>query len=608
MPDGNDYEFESDRDATKAMAAWKSQFRKNEKQATDWSSLSKEAANPFSRFLIGMSSPIRGAMELIPGDIGNRAAEGNRLISETVEKGKSQQSDIGRYTGNVSEFVGNVVSPPFVLAAKMLPAAKTIPQLMRQGGMIGGLAGLTAPTGESVSKNPEGKVIPGIGGAITGGIATPVVGKAVQGISNIASSAISGKSVEKGAAKLAVKASGKRAQDVVNQLKTGPVEGTAAETALPAKSSEFSSLIDIVKDFKGSEFGDISREAAKSRLDKLRAVAPDLAKAIERRKRISDKYYKKADKAVVAIDDEIKSLFDRMPPETMAKAERIARMRNKPFVIGEYVPAKEVPTGIFDSSGRMITIMQPAKYPKITGESLHYIKEGLSDIANAKDAATGIGRNEQRAAREVIDEFVGAVEKRIPSYRTARRLYAKLSEPVNQSNTIQEMASILEKPGGGERTTAFMNVLGRGENALLKKTTGYARYEVGDLKKVLTPAQYSVVKSIENDLKSGVELSDREIEGMKSALRAIRASEGREVHAPRVLNQKVAIFNDLLNRLEGIGGERTQKKLAELAMPGNQRKLAELMQKQIDKPQGRLSDITKYQGGVIQQAISGASQ
>ncbi|MFK5283210.1 hypothetical protein ACI3PL_26925, partial [Lacticaseibacillus paracasei] len=82
----------------------------------------------------------------------------------------------------------------------------------------------------------------------------------------------------------------------------------------------------------------------------------------------------------------------------------------------------------------------------------------------------------------------------------------------------------------------FLNSLGRGENALLKRSTGYARYESGDLQKVLNPQQMAVVDAIAKDLNSGIELSARDVEGMREALNAIRASENKEIRVPNLVN------------------------------------------------------------------------
>ena len=575
---------------------------------SNWYDPDRLAANPLIRFATGAASPVLGAMEIIPGDIGDYFAKNNKTMSDLVKQGKEKQSDVTNVVGNLAEFGGSVLSPVSLGLGKFLPAATTVGGLMKQGAVIGGISGLTSPTGLSGEEGAKQHVLnTGIGMA-TGGILTPAIGKTIQGISNIVAPVFSKNATDSAAGKLAVKASGKRAQDVVNALNTGSTTDTAAVTALPAKSSEFSALMNFVKGNKGSEYGNLSRAQEEARLAALKAISPDLAAAEARRTKLSGKYYDKAAKTIVNIDSELANLFGRMPPGTMEAAAKIAKMDNRPFVIGQAIPAHQVPSGVLDASGKMIMKDVPAQSAKITGESLHYIKRGLSDIANATDPAKGVGRDSQAAARGVLSDFITTFENKIPAYGVGRRLYAKLSGPVNQATVIKEMGSILEKPGGGERVAAFLNSLGRGENALLKRSTGYARYESGDLQKVLTPQQMAVVDAIAKDLKSGIELSARDVEGMRGALNAIRASANKEIRAPNLVNYKISMINSLLNRLEGAGGKRVETRLAELGMPGNQRKLAELMQARINNPQGMLGDISRYQGGAIQGMITGAQK
>jgi hypothetical protein len=579
-----------------------------EQDKSNWYDPDRLAANPLIRFATGAASPVLGAMEMIPGVIGDYFAKNNKTMSELVKQGKEKQSDATNAVGDLAEFGGTVLSPAFLKLGKLLPSAKTAGGLMKQGTVIGGIAGLTSPTGISGEEGAQQHVLnTGIGMA-TGGLLTPVIGSVAQGLGNIVAPIISKRATDSSAGKLAVKAAGKRAQDVVNALNTGSTNDIAAVTALPAKSSEFSALMDLMKGNKGSEYGNLSRAQEEARLAALKAISPDLAAAEARRTALSGKYYDKASKTVVDIDQELANLFDRMPPGTMEAAARIAKIEGRPFIIGQSIPGGQVPSGVLDASGKMIMTDAPAQQAKITGESLHYIKRALSDIANAADPAKGIGRDSQAAAREVLSDFINAFEERVPAYRIARKLYSELSKPVNQANVIKEMASILEKPGGGERVNAFLNVLGRGENALLKRSTGYPRYESGDLSKVLSPQQMAVVNAIANDLKSGMELSARNQEGMHGALDAIRASENKEIRAPNLVNYKVSLINNLLNRLEGVGGKRIETRLAELGMPGNQLRLAELMQAGINRPQGMLGDITRNQGGVIQGMLMGAQQ
>ena len=147
---------------------------------------------------------------------------------------------------------------------------------------------------------------------------------------------------------------------------------------------------------------------------------------------------------------------------------------------------------------------------------------------------------------------------------------------------------------------------------MLKKATGFARFQEGDLQKVLTPQQFQTVSDIASKLENNALLSKREVEGMKGALRAIRASENKDVRAPSLISYKITILNTLLNRLEGIGGEKVQARLADLMLPGNSAKLRALMEANAARPQGMFGDLMRYQAApaslVYQGLLTGEQQ
>lgn len=250
----------------------------------------------------------------------------------------------------------------------------------------------------------------------------------------------------------------------------------------------------------------VSAQQEAGRMAALQGVKPDLAQSVANRSAVSDPLYRQADQTVVTLDQPFMQLFDRMPKGTVERAADIARMEGKAFQMGNYVPAQQVASSVLDSAGNPIMTNVPAQYPKITGESLHYLKRALSDISNAKDPALGIGRDAQAAARGVLNDFMTQFESKVPVYGQARTSFAKASEPVNQSKVIQAMQDVLSGQGGAERVTPFMNVLGRGEQAMLKRTTGFPRYEAGDLPNVLTgPGQMDAVNRVASELTRDLE-------------------------------------------------------------------------------------------------------
>lgn len=294
----------------------------------------------------------------------------------------------------------------------------------------------------------------------------------------------------------------------------------------------------------------------------IQKVTPDLADSIKLRDQISRPFYQAADKAVVKIDDELKTIFDRMPADTLKKAAEIAKMEGRPFIMGVRKPAGAEPTGLLDAAGNPIMKPTAAEIPEITGESMHFIKRALSDIANASPSQQGIGRDTQAAAKGVLNDFITSFETRVPAYGEARKLFSEASGPVNQAKVLDAMLKVLEQPGGGERVMPFLNALGRGETALLKKSTGFPRYETGDLSKVLTPEQMKSVDDAVSQMTRDIRISDQAATG-RDALRDVLADNMKMLRLPSLINFKVAATNAMLDTIERKVGRKVMDTLTE---------------------------------------------
>lgn len=333
---------------------------------------------------------------------------------------------------------------------------------------------------------------------------------------------------------------------VRSALQSAPQGATAAQAAANVYAPEFQALATAMAGNQPSYYGAVSRAEEAARRAQLAAATPDIAAAEAARKAATTPLYGAAEKAVVTLDQPLMDLFERMPKGTLEKAAEIARMEGRPFQIGQYVPAHTAPTGMVNAAGQPITRQVPAQFPQMTGESLHYVKRALSDISNASPI-TGITQDMQRAAQGVLRDFLPQVEAKIPAYGQARQTYATMSEPINQARVLEEMQSVLQKPGGGERAVPFMNVLGRGEQAMLKRSTGTPRYEqIGD---VLTPPQMSVVRDVEAQLNRQTAMAKQAQQGEEAANLIIKANTSN-LRLPNFMNVKTHIANETLRLLQ----------------------------------------------------------
>jgi len=301
-----------------------------------------------------------------------------------------------------------------------------------------------------------------------------------------------------------------------------------------------------------------------ARQSTIRGVTPDLQEAINARRAASQPLYAAADRAVVPLDAELGSLISRMPDGALAAAANIAKMEGRPFVLGKTTPAKMVETGVLDAAGKPVMREVAGETAEITGESLHYLKRALSDIAYGSPI-TQAGRDTQLAARTLLGEYTKAFETKVPDYGLARQMFSDLSAPVNQAQVLREMASVLEKPGGGERVGPFLNILGRGEQAMLKRAGGRGAPRFESLSEVLTPEQLAKVKEVAKQLETEAAIGVQISPGQQRASDLIK-DELANHRIPNPLNSLVTVANRMLETLGAKVGDKTIQKLADAAL------------------------------------------
>lgn len=297
----------------------------------------------------------------------------------------------------------------------------------------------------------------------------------------------------------------------------------------------------------------LADEAA--RMSTIKEVTPDLSAAITTRRDAAKPFYEAADKAIVPLDKDVSAVLARMPEGTLAAAANIAKMEGRPFVMGKAVAEQKVPNAL----GTIDII--PAKTPELTGESMHYIKRALSDLAYGPTASTGAGRDTQMAARTLLDDYTKVFEAKVPDYAKARSVFSDLSAPVNQAQVLKEMASVLEKPGGGERIGPFLNVLGRGETAMLKRAGGKGAPRYESLSEVLTPEQLQAVRGVADQLATDASVGKQISAGQQLATKLLK-DELPNYRLPNIFNVIATTANKMLDVLGLKVGEKTIREIS----------------------------------------------
>jgi hypothetical protein len=475
--------------------------------------------------------------------------------------------------GVVGAGAGTVASPSVVInpvtgavAGSALGYA-TAKELLNKADVALGLA--PQETGMQAMKRSTGNIAEGAAYEVAGGVAGKVVNKLVD-----AGTAVMGKVADINqlpkqlAAKIARKsfetpanvAAGRNAlqeaikagDDVTAQqaLAQGKVVAPGAQAVIQKTISKTSPGVQQAKE--------LADEAA--RMSTIKEITPDLDAAVKLRKVASKPLYEAADKAIVPIDNDVAAVLARMPEGTLASAANIAKMEGRPFIMGKTTAPTMQPTGVLDAAGNPVMREIPGNTAELTGESMHYIRRALSDIAYGSPA-TGVGRDAQMAARSLLDDYLKVFESKVPEYGQARAIFSDLSVPVNQAQVLKEMASVLEKPGGGERVGPFLNVLGRGETAMLKRAGGKGapRYEA--LSEVLTPDQLKTVRAVADELAAEASIGKQISAGQELATKLLK-DELPNYRLPNIFNVIATTANKVLDTLGVKVGEKTIKELA----------------------------------------------
>lgn len=567
----------------------------------------RRATAPFRGFSSGAANVMFGGQRLLGRGLRALGAEetGAALEEDAARRLAAEQAKIAPYkqefpilTG-AGELGAEVLATAPVGAAIAAPVARFAPalgQAIRTGGFSTGRAVAGAPA----STRAADLATRAAGGAITGGTTAALISPEEAETGALIGAGIG--AFAPGAVNLLAKGAGKVAdlRQMPNQLAAqisrealgSPEQIAAARAAMQQAQAEG---LNLTAQQALARYGVVSpatqatlekaikRAAPKgaapsvdtraavemaqesARKSTIESVTPDLKAAIDARKAASQPLYAAADKAVVPIDAELGDLISRMPEGTLAAAANIAKMEGRPFMLGKTTPGKmvEMP-GQFDITGKPIMVKEPGQTAEITGESLHYIKRALSDIAFGTPT-TQVGRDTQLAARQLLGDYVKAFETKVPEYGQARQIFSDLSAPVNQAQVLREMMSVLEKPGGGERIGPFLNVLGRGEQAMLKRAGGRGAPRFEALSEVLTPEQLVRVKEVAKQLETEAAIGKQITEGQQRAADLIK-DELSNYRIPNPLNNLVTIANQFLEKIGAKVGDKTIQKLADAAL------------------------------------------
>ena len=331
-----------------------------------------------------------------------------------------------------------------------------------------------------------------------------------------------------------------------------PNDITAAQAAAGSTAPVYQALAAGIAERDIDRSLKVAQAQQAARGDTLQNVTPDLAEAEATRKAASEIAYRRA------------YMADQQRLNNLAMEQQNANMlagTAGPANIERVSPALESLKGnpVIDAAAKEARTLAASEGvrladPMTTLGGLHYMKLAIDNQFKNRGATTALNKYSDAALNSTKESLLTAIEGTAnqpgvsPLYSLARKQHAMLSEPVNQSQVLNKMQEVLAGPAGQERATAFLKVMGEGENALLKKANQNPRF--GGIEEVLTPEQMGAVKKVSGELARDVKIADEAREGAV-ALRTILDENKSKFRLPNFFNAKATVANETIGILEG---------------------------------------------------------
>lgn len=520
----------------------------------------------------GALSMTRGALNLLPGDLGDKL-----VPPEMIDK------ESGLYlAGSLLDPVAYGTGAAFAKIPKLgFTAAAPLVEKMTKGGIIGGLTGATVG-GLSDSDDR------GTGATVGGGIGTivgtmfPALGQLTGRVVDMAAGRMP--SVRVGS--MLREAAGDQGQFVRQQLANAGDDLSVSQAIgadVPAKLAALDPMARTT-DRGAAAIERLQRQEAARKL-LLAQNTPDLAAAEAVRKMQAGGQYSQAFADDAARRQAEQSSLNAARQSQIDLAQRHVSLGLPPVKTTE-LPKQVIPPALKKLTGNPV-IQSAAKEAKLLAESgveingkaltpelLASIREnpmgsleGLHLMKLAIDnqfrggAETSLKKFADGALNATKKKLVAAIADVSPGYDTARQTFSKLSAPVNQSQVMGEFSKVLQKEGGGEQTQQFLNLMKDDGAKLIKRANQDPRF--GSLEEILTEPQLGAVRKVGSEL-----ARDKAIQRAATNAR----TEADEIinknliiaQAPPVLNTTFTVMNNVLRKVGDKLNAKTLNRLSEV--------------------------------------------
>lgn len=459
--------------------------------------------NTFERFAAGAGKSItdagRGLGQMVGLVDQKDIEESRRLDAPLMNTG----------AGTAGNIAGNVA---LLAPTAAIPGANTVTGAT----LINALAGAALTPG-TLGERAQAASFSGLGGGAGIG-----AGKVISGAGRIANAAampLTKSGQEKIVGEVLRRAAGNNADDVISRLRgaTELVPGSAPTAAEVADSGGIAALQRAMSAANPDAYAHRGMSNNAARVEALRGIAGDeqaMQAAIAARKSATDPLYRAADSAVVTSDDQLREIMSRLPNGTIAQAQEIARMTNRPIKFGRDIPESSVATGRVDlATGLPVMQTTAAQNAEYTGRGIDLIKKAIDDVVNTNPTAA-IGKNAKSAGLGVKQDLVNWADNAIPEYGQARQAWAEGTVPISQMQIGQELLNKLEPslvsyhPSGAQFRQAgssFANALNDVRGNLVKNATGGIKRNLED---VMSPEQMATLNGIGADLSRSAAAAD----------------------------------------------------------------------------------------------------
>jgi hypothetical protein len=295
-----------------------------------------------------------------------------------------------------------------------------------------------------------------------------------------------------------------------------------------------------------------------ARVETLQAVTPNLAKALDVRELAARANYGGAQAAdaqrlaALAIkEQESRALAGTAGPTFEAQlTPRLQALKSNPAIAAAEATARDMGVNV-------------GKDPMSTLQGLHLMKLAIDAQFKNPTAATALQKYNTAALQNAKTQLLNAIDEISPQYTGARFMFGKLSEPVNQAQVLNKMTETLKGSGAvGERPVQFLNALGQGESALLKRADQNPRF--GGISEVLTPEQMGAVTKVAGELKREATMAQLAKDGTEALAGILKE---RAVTAPGV-NATSAVINKVSGILRGRVNDKTLEAVSKGMMSG----------------------------------------